>query len=122
MSCISGWKTARTIYELRAPDWSALKLSTHATHANYRVVLQYFGRLKGALVTCSEPAPLTHTFSFAASKSTLYHTTCALLNELSAEDCASVLHYLRGDQSLAADMLRHELTLVQCIDRWLYET
>lgn len=88
---------------------------------NYRVVLQYFGLLKGALVTCSDHAPLTHCFSFTASGSTLYHTTRALLAELSAEDCDVVVNYLRGDQSLGVQMMHHELSIVQGLDQWLYE-
>jgi len=121
VSCISGWKTARVAFELTAPNIARLK-QQHVTdpHYNYRVVFHYFGQLKGALVTCSDHAPLTHSFSFAASESTLYHTTCTLSDELSAADRAAIVNYLR-DPSLGVRMLRIELELVQHIDRWLCE-
>lgn len=122
VSCISGWKTARTVFELTSSSMAHVKQQSATDPLyNYCVVLQYFGQLKGALVTCSDHAPLTHCFSFTASDSTLYHTTRVLLDELSAEDYDVVLHYLRGDQSLGAQMMRHELLIVQCIDQWLYE-
>lgn len=119
VSCISGWKTARSVFELTAPSLAWLKQQNVTdAHYNYRVVLQYFGQLKGSLDTCTDHA---NCFSFAASESTLYHTTRALLDELSAADCAAILHYLRGEQSLGAQMMRHELLIVRCIDKWLYE-